>query len=256
MRGALGVIIVGWFYVTMTLGVSWLSGWLPLLVGFAAVLFFYSRKLFTLALVVALGFYIIAYAGIQDNFSRENEESGGTRSEAWQRVFDLTERHILFGTGPAGYHFYFTVNISGLFQLAHNNYVDIIGQTGVVGFTLWILLWGCMGLVMWRLYRVIPLMGGGFQKGLAYALLASYPCTLVAMALGDWVTPFPYTQTLQGIDYTIWAWIMPGLATAMYYITLENAKVTEAATVSKSDLLPDNTAPHSQPHFLPPVTNR
>jgi O-antigen ligase len=253
MRGVLGVIIAGWFYVTMTLGVSWLSGWLPLLAGFAAVTFFFSRKLFILGMVAAIGFYIFAYAGIQENFERENEESGGTRSEAWQRVFDLTGRHILFGTGPAGYHFYFTVNISGLFQLSHNNYVDIVGQTGVVGFTAWILLWGCMGLVMWRLYRVIPLMGGGFQKGLAYALLASYPCTLLTMALGDWVTPFPYTQTLQGIDYTIWAWIIPGLATAMYYITLENAKVTKASLSAESNLLLDNNAP--QRHFLPPLTN-
>lgn len=222
MRIALMVTIVGWFYITMTLGISWLSGWVPLLVGFVAVIFFYSRKLFVLMMLVGLGFSLIAYSAIQANFSREGQESGGTRTQAWQRVFNLTGRHFLFGTGPAGYHFYFTVNISGFFQLSHNNYIDIIAQTGVTGFALWMLLWGAIGLATWRMYRLIPYMGGGFQKGLALSLVASYFCTLITMALGDWVTPFPYTQTLQGIDYTIWAWILPGLATALYYITKEN----------------------------------
>jgi hypothetical protein len=46
MRAALGAIVVGWIYVTMTLGISWLSGWLPLMVGLAVIIFFYSRKLF------------------------------------------------------------------------------------------------------------------------------------------------------------------------------------------------------------------
>ncbi|MBZ0288291.1 MAG: O-antigen ligase family protein [Anaerolineae bacterium] len=230
LRIVLGVTIVGWFYITMTLGVSWLSGWLPLLVGFMAVLFFYSRKLLFVVLIMGMGYYIFSYSAIQENFAREGEESGGTRSQAWERVFNLTGRHFLFGTGPAGYHFYFTVNISGLFQLSHNNYIDIIAQTGVTGFALWLLLWGAIGLATWRMYRLIPYMGGGFQKGLAISLIASYFCTLVAMALGDWVTPFPYTQTLQGIDYTIWAWMLPGLATALYYITkerMENEAVQE-----------------------------
>jgi O-antigen ligase len=221
MRVMLGIIIVGWFYITMTLGVSWLSGWVPLLGGFVVVVFFYSRRLFFLLIVLGLSYYIIGYSAIQERFAEEDQESGGTRSQAWERVFSLTGRHFLFGTGPAGYHFYFTVNISGLFQLSHNNYIDIIAQTGVTGFALWILLWGAIGLATWRMYRLIPYMGGGFQKGLAISLVASYFCTLVAMALGDWVTPFPYTQTLQGIDYTIWAWMLPGLATALYYITKE-----------------------------------
>lgn len=253
MRAGLGVIILGWLYITMTLGVTWLSGWLPLLVGVAAVVFFYSRKLFFVVLLITAGMFVISYAAIQENFARENEESGGTRTQAWQRVFDLTERHLVFGTGPAGYHFYFTTYLRGQWQLSHNNYVDILAQTGVAGFTLWLLLWGGIGVMTWRLYRVIPRMGGGFQQGFAIALVASYPCTLVTMALGDYITPFPYTQTLQGIDYTIWAWILPGLATAMYYITLENSQKDERPAAEDTALLLDSV-PRPRP-LLPPVTN-
>jgi O-antigen ligase len=250
MRIVLLATIVGWFYVTMTLGISWLSGWVPLLGGFMVVIFFYSRKAVLLVLLIAVGYYIIAYSAIQANFAREDEESGGTRSQAWQRVFNLTGRHFLFGTGPAGYHFYFTVNISGAFQLSHNNYVDIIAQTGVVGFTLWLLLWGAIGLTTWRMYRLIPYMGGGFQKGLAISLVASYFCTLITMGLGDWITPFPYTQTLQGIDYTIWAWIMPGLAGALYYITKEHMQGTTAPESNTTELPFGDPIPgvHLLPH--------
>jgi hypothetical protein len=87
------------------------------------------------------------------------------------------------------------------------------------------------------MYRLIPYMGGGFQKGLAISLVASYFCTLITMALGDWITPFPYTQTLQGIDYTIWAWILPGLAVALYYITKENMQDVPTAEPGEA-LLP------------------
>ena len=243
MRIALLATIVGWLYITMTLGISWLSGWVPLLVGFVGVIFFYSRKLLTVVLLIALVYFIIGYSAIQANFAREDKESGGTRSQAWQRVFNLTGRHFLFGTGPAGYHFYFTVNISGFFQLSHNNYIDIIAQTGVTGFSLWLLLWGGIGLTTWRMYRLIPYMGGGFQKGLAISLVASYFCTLVTMGLGDWVTPFPYTQTLQGIDYTIWAWILPGLAGALYYITKENMQGVAAQDSSATELLLGDPVP-------------
>jgi len=256
LRLILLAVVGGWLYVVMDEGVTWLSGWLPLLIGIAGVIFFYSRRFALLIIVVAASYFLINYDTYQANFERENEESGGTRTEAWNQVFELTEKHFLFGTGPAGYYFYFTIYISGLFQLAHNNYVDIIGQTGIVGFTIWMLLWGGIGLMIWRMYRMMPKMGGGFQKGLAIALVAGYFCTLVSMALGDWVTPFPYTQTLQGIDYTIWAWILPGAATALYYLTKENEREDAADIPVETERLPGNQSSGQQVPLLPGSINR
>jgi O-antigen ligase len=256
LRWALPVILVGWLYIVIDLGIAWLSGWLPLLVGIAVVVFFYSRRLAIMIVVVAASYFLLNFNTYQANFARESEESGGTRSEAWQRVFDLTENHYLFGTGPAGYNFYFTIYISGLYQLAHNNYVDIIGQTGYIGFAVWMLLWGAIGITIWRLYRVMPLMKTGFEKGLTIALVASYFCTLVSMALGDWVTPFPYTQTLQGIDYTIWAWILPGVATALYYLTIEKADQTSYDLQVETEMLPDNLSSGKQVPLLPSSTSQ
>ena len=58
-----------------------------------------------------------------------------------------------------------------------------------------------------------------FLGALKYSLVACYPAILVSMMLGDWVTPFPYTQTLAGIDYTIWSWMLSGVTIALYYFT-------------------------------------
>ena len=69
------------------------------------------------------------------------------------------------------------------------------------------------------MYRTVQ--GNDFAKGLKFALLAAYPATIVSMMLGDWVTPFIYTQTLAGIDYAIWAWMVAGMTVALYHIYLE-----------------------------------
>jgi O-antigen ligase len=242
MRLILAGIIGGWIYVTMTLGISWLSGWLPLIGGCMVLIFLYSRKIFTVLLIAGLIALTINEVAVQSQIGAETEESGNTRQEAWDRALAVTARHPLFGTGPAGYHFYFLTTLTGRFQLSHNNYIDIIAQTGVFGFTIWIILWGCIGLVTWRTFRLTQEVGG-FRRGLANSLAASYCCSLVAMMLGDWVTPFPYTQTLAGIDYTIWAWILPGLTGALYFITKDEMEARSKAETTLA--LPDTTASDS-----------
>jgi O-antigen ligase len=117
--------------------------------------------------------------------------------------------------GPAGYHFYFSLRINGFYQLSHNNYVDIVAQTGIVGSVFFVWMWLAMGWMTWRMYRSVPRQG--FRYGLAISLVAAYCVSIVTMMLGDWITPFPYTQTLAGIDYTIWHWMMAGLTVALYY---------------------------------------
>jgi O-antigen ligase len=210
-----------WLSVTFE-GITWLSGWVPSVMGILVLAFLRSRKLLILLFIGAIVFVAVNADTWQTIIDAENAESGETRSEAWGRVFDVIDDHLLFGTGPAGYQFYFTVRIGGFFQLSHNNYVDILAQMGLVGFFFFIWMWLAMGWIVWRAFQTIP--RHGFRYGLASALLATYLVTLVTMMLGDWITPFPYTQTLAGIDYTIWHWMMPGLAAALYYESSRTAE--------------------------------
>ena len=218
-RGVLLAIFLGWFYVVLGLGLSWLSGWLPLLVVTLILLLLRSQRLFVALMIV------VALAGaskldeLQEAFALESNVSGSTRAEAWANTLDVANQHFLFGTGPAGYYFYFSTYLTGFFQLSHNNYIDIIAQTGIIGFAVFVAFWLAIIAISWRTYLEARkrLFKGDFRYTLAITLLAANCSTLLTMMLGDWVTPFPYTQTLSGLDYTIWSWMLAGLTVALHY---------------------------------------
>lgn len=217
VRIACGAIVGIWYYIQLGLGLSWLSGWLPLTMVVGIMLFIHSKKLLLVGLMIAGAYVLINLSGLQENFAREDEESGGTRQAAWSEALKVAEKHLLLGTGPAGYAFYYmTYGFKANFS--HNNYVDIIAQTGAVGFTAFIGMWLSFGWTAWKMWRYTP-NSDGFVQGLKLALLACWPTTMVIMMLGDWLTPFTYTQGLGGIDYAIWGWMIPGWTLALYHIS-------------------------------------
>jgi O-antigen ligase len=228
------LILVGWVVAIMRgTGLSWLSGWMPLTIGCLVLMFLYSRRLFFVMVLISVTLYVGNEVLLQDVAAQESQVSGETRLDAWMKVVNVTLRHPLFGTGPVGYFFYFTVNIGGFFQLAHNNYIDIFAQTGILGFTVWLIMWAGMGIMTLRMWRIVP-KHKQFEHALANTLLACYVCTVFSMMLGDWVTPFPYTQTLSGFDYTIWHWMLAGMTVALYYVTKQSQGEAEAVSNENS----------------------
>jgi hypothetical protein len=96
----------------------------------------------------------------------------------------------------------------------HSNYIDILSQTGVVGlfFCLWFL-----GALAWMGYQLHLRLRGhaDFSEGLASATLAGCIGCVVSMALGDWMFPFVYTQTIAGFDYAVYSWVLLGAMVAL-----------------------------------------
>jgi len=225
-RVALMVLVGGWVYITFGTAISWLSGWVPLMAGLGVLLWFYSRKLFIIAVVLVVSLYVVNLAFFAETFQEENTISGQTRSNAWSEVFNLTGRHLLFGTGPAGYEMYFSTYLGFMYQLSHNNYIDIIAQTGVTGITTFMAFWLAQAIMVWRMYQLLP--RGNFEHGLGISLIGCYVIVFPTMMLGDWVTPFAYTQGLAGIDYTIWPWMISGLTVAFYYLLKEQSSQSAA----------------------------
>lgn len=225
LKAVCAFAVAGWAYIQIGLGISWLSGWVPVCLVIGVILVMYSRYMIILLAIGGIIFLALKFDDVQGILDSEVEESGSTRMEAWDHSLQIAGGHFLFGTGPAGYYFYLTTDIGGLFQLSHNNYLDIISQTGLFGFTAFMSFWAAVGWIYWKTWRIIPKQG--FLYGLFVALLASYLATILIMMLGDWVTPFTYTQTLAGISYTIWPWLLAGLGIALYHY-LKNEQVPGA----------------------------
>lgn len=225
IRAAMAAVVGMWYYIQIGLGLSWLSGWVPLSIVVGIIITIHSRKLLLVALLVAASYVLINLTSLQENFAREDEESGGTRNAAWTEALLHADDHLFLGSGPAGYYFYYTI-YGFRANLSHNNYIDIIAQTGLVGFTVYILMWLAFGRMNLKMYRAVP-NDRGFLHGLKVSLLACWVATMVAMMLGDWVTPFPYTQGLNGIDYAIWAWIFQGMVIALYHLMQRQASVDQ-----------------------------
>jgi O-antigen ligase len=209
-RAPLLILAGSWVIWGFVLHVSWLAGWLPGMIAIGFLVFMRSKKLLivllvALAVLVALksDYYLGTVIG------NESNESGNTRLEAWQINWEVTGKHLLFGTGPAGYAAYYMSYFPDSAMASHSNYVDVIAQTGIIGLIF------CIGFffrLTWLGYKLcLRLKGrGNFEEALANAALAGTISCIVAMGFGDWLFPFAYTQTIAGFDYVVYSWLFMG----------------------------------------------
>lgn len=217
-RGLFLALAGVWVFWGAILHVSWVSGWLPGLVAIVVLISLRSKKLAVLAAVMmAVVVYVnqTYYAGV---VNQEDTESGNTRLAAWQQNWRVTSQHLLFGTGPAGYAAYYMSYFPKEAMATHSNYIDILAQTGVVGFAFYIAIFG---LIAWKGYRLCRRLKGrgDFTEALANSLLAGTAACIVAMALGDWLIPFAYTQTIAGFDHSVFSWLLMALIPVLDRLT-------------------------------------
>ncbi|HLF25338.1 MAG TPA: O-antigen ligase family protein [Anaerolineae bacterium] len=208
-------IAAAWFIYQFGQGITWKSGWLPPLVALLGLSVLRSRALFAVALIAGMIFVFAKWDSLSRSFEEEQVESGNTRAAAWEINWQFTHEHLFLGMGPAGYAVYYMTYVPNQGMATHNNYIDVVAQTGVLGLAIfaWMLLAG--GRAAWETTRRIR--SRGFDYALAISLLCGYAGLIVAMALGDWFIPFAYTQGIAGYDYTVWGWMMIGLIMLLHH---------------------------------------
>ena len=218
VRLGLALLLCGWLYRKFIVEVYWFSGWLPSLMAMGVITLLRSRK----ALVVLL-LIMIVYLGLNWNYystfvlARESEESGVTRLAAWEMNWQVTSRHLLLGTGPAGYAAYYMSYFPTRAMATHSNYIDILSQLGVVGLAFY--LWFLAALIVTGMKLRNRVKGeGDFVEGLAAGTLGGCIGLIVAMGLGDWVIPFVYTQTIAGFDYALYGWMWLGAMVSLAHV--------------------------------------
>jgi O-antigen ligase len=198
--------------VALVQGTAWASGWAP--AGMALLLLVWLRfpRLGWVPLLLAIFGFLIQQEIVWS--AATNTQSWVARQQAWQLVLDAAKANPILGLGPSNYYFYVQqYDIGGWGEVwnvsfnSHNNWVDLIAQTGILG--LLTVLWfaAAMGRTGWQRYRRLP---DGFPRAYAAACLAGLVATLASGMLGDWFLPFVYNIGLAGMRSSILFWVFMG----------------------------------------------
>lgn len=202
----------------LTQQLVWASGWAPPGVALLILIWLRFPRWGWILILAAIVAFIIRQQLVISAVTSTNEWVA--RRQAWRIVLDAVSANPLLGLGPSNYYFYVQqydiAGWGGVWNVrfnSHNNWVDIIGQTGVLG--LLTVLWfaAAMGRAGWQLYRRLP---DGFPRAYAAACLAGLIATLISGMLGDWFLPFVYNIGLAGMRSSILFWVFMGGLLALH----------------------------------------
>lgn len=217
------VLAIGWFDAR-----SWVSGWLPPLVAVGTILFLRSWR-FALVLAVVAGIYIwVTEPALLNQLQGGEAYSVYTRDAARDiLLFQVLPLSPVFGLGPANYYWYTPLYpILGWYVSfnSHNNYIDILLQTGILGLACF--LWGVAAIARLGL-RLRKGFDGDFAEGYVNGCLGGLAGTLVSCWLADWLLPFVYNIGLNGFRASILAWLFLGAMVGL-------AKMAQASPSDKN----------------------
>lgn len=209
------VVGIGWFQAR-----SWVSGWLPPMIAFGTIVFLRSWRLALLLGLVAVIYVWTSQPEILARLQGGEAYSLSTRDAARDiLLFQILPLSPVFGLGPANYYWYTPLYpILGWYVSfnSHNNYVDILLQTGILGFACF--LWGVVAVGRLGL-QLRKRFDGDFAAGYVNGCLGGLAGTLVASWLADWLLPFVYNIGLNGFRASILAWLFMGAMVGLARMT-------------------------------------
>lgn len=210
-RVVLLLIVALAFFLTLFRLRAWASGWMPGVVTLLVITWAWRPRLGMLFGVICTGiafFFmndIIGIVILEDNFY-----SVDSRLAAWRVLLELINVNPFLGLGPANYYWYtplYTILGFNVQFNSHNQYVDIIAQTGLIGIAFFGWWAYAVARIGWRLRNIVE---AGFEQAFVYAAIGGLVGTLFAGMLGDWILPFVYNVGLNGFRGSIVAWLMLG----------------------------------------------
>jgi len=215
IRGVLLILTGLTIYIAFFQARGWTSGWLPPLAGAAVILWVGLPKYRIPFIIVVLVALVLKGESVYNSFvgtifTGDNEYSTLTRIEAWKILYQIFKVNPIFGVGPANYYFYTSLypilNYSVQFN-SHSNYVDLLIQTGVLGFAFFVLF-------IFQLTRLgLKLIGRvneGFRRAYLLSAIGGTIGTAIAGIFGDWVIPFVYNVGFDGFRASIIGWLFMG----------------------------------------------
>lgn len=218
----IGVIAAAMFR-TLVQNSGWASGWLPTVIAIGIIMFMLWPKLGLPGAALGAILFVSQLSTVFNWFlvGGDNEYSLSSRLAAWSIVGEIAKINPILGLGPANYYWYTPLySILGFFVQfnSHNQYIDMIAQTGILGllFFFWFVWEMCR--LTWKLYnRDLT----GFQKGLLYGVFGGLGGSVAAGMLGDWFLPFVYNVGIRGFRASVLGWLFLGMLVALDVLTTE-----------------------------------
>ena len=233
IRALLLLLVVAWLFRNFAQARIWVSGWLPLGIACIVITFMRSKKLFAVAALAGLIYLNANFDYFYSEIVVANREEGGEqRLGLWEINLGHVANHPIFGMGPAGYAVYnMTYNPQDA-RSTHNNFFDILAQTGVIGFGVFLWLFASFLRIGTQTRRALA-GRRNFEEAFAAACLAGCLAALAAMMLGDWVIPFAYNSTISGFDHSSFTWIFLGGMGSLYHIIQRRSSNTGDAFLAR-----------------------
>jgi hypothetical protein len=213
-RLALGVLVLVTLYVLYVLKYADKSGWIPAFVCLVAIVGCRSWRA-GLVLVVVMGLFAVYQL---PDVLASDDYSVSTRFDAWLIMLEIVKISPIWGLGFANYYWYaplFPIRGFAVSFNSHNNYVDIVAQTGLVGLFCFLWFYWAVGQIGWRLRQHVP---AGFAQAYLYGAVGGLAGTVALGMFGDWVLPFVYNIGLNGFRSSMLAWLfLGGLVTLEHF---------------------------------------
>jgi O-antigen ligase len=207
-----GILVIMVFYVNMKGdGRFWISGWLPSMIVVVTVILL-GRPDWGLFAVAISSVVLLFNTDIITRITNEgdNTYSTITRLEAWRIMAEIIKANPVFGLGMANYYFYtplFPILGYRISFNSHNNYIDIIAQTGLVGLFCFLWFLAELGLLGLYMRTRVP---EGFPRAYVIGALGGLAGTIILGLLGDWVIPFIYNIGLEGFRASMFIFLFLG----------------------------------------------
>ncbi len=145
----------------------------------------------------------------------DNSYSMMTCLAAWGINFKIIMKNPIFGLGPSNYYWYTALYpILGYYVPfnSHNNYIDILSQTGLVGLGTFLWFSWETGRLIWRARDRVP---EGFERSFLYGCFGGLLGMVLSGMLGDWIFPFVYNNGFHGFRGSVLIWLFLGGAVAL-----------------------------------------
>ncbi len=213
-RVAYGAIIGGWLFWAFILRIQNISFWLPVFVTLFVLTWLKSKRAALMTLAILVLPFIVSYEYYYQHVYVKAQVNDFNRFWLWPTVISIVAQYTspLIGAGPVGYYPYFMTLYPADAMASHNNYVDVFGETGLIGLILFI--WFLIAVLRsgFSLQQKLP---GGFYQAFSIGMTGGLIGMMAAMMLTDWFMPFIYNNSLQGFDFNVYAWILLGAMAGM-----------------------------------------